>query len=462
MNFFEAYRQYTENTEPPPNFHAWTAISTISALLGKKCYIPQGFFTLHPNLYVVLTGPPGIKKSSAMNIGKDLLRSLDSFPLAPSSTTREALLQTLERNKIEYEYMNQELFYHQVSAFVTELEEFIGGKHINQAMIGVMTALWDEPTFEYITANKQPVVIRSPYFTLLGCCTDEWITSKLKSDVISGGFTRRVIFVKENDRNTFVPWPTKGQKEAKAWEVMTEKVQEMHQFVGKFRYTDDALAYWNNLYIKLQKSAEEQDPYIKNYFTTKHVLMLKVSMCLSAALRSDMIVDSRLLKLVERLFEITERNLLEVFQGMGRNELKQFQDSIVNFVQDQYEKTEKPVPSKDIMEQFSRDLSKLEYEESMQVLMQIEALEPQTNGAFLPKTRKKKETDQNLFDLILNYKPNMSEKCSDTAVSEIKRMVDPQTYRNMEHFNARYERLAKGILATKEQLKSKDSTQGGQ
>lgn len=458
MKFFQDYKIYTEETEPPKNFHVWSGIATISALLGKRCYIPQGFFTVHPNLYIVLVGPAGVKKSSAMNISKGLLRSLEDFPLAPASTTREALLKCLQDNKVEYNYEGRTASYHQASAFVTELQEFIGGKHINAGMIGVMTALWDEPTFEYVTANKEPVIINSPYFTLLACCTKDWVTTKLQGDVISDGFARRVVFVLEEERSDFAPWPTMTSVKNDAYLRMSKEVARINTVTGKFRFTNKAREYWDILYRKIQKSVDEKDAYVQNYYSTKHVLLLKVCMCLSAASGSHKVVDVALLKLVEELFENTERNLLDVFEGLGRNELSSYATQVLNYIQERWENGNQDTTFGDISLKYSRDLSFDEVREILNTLNVSKQIEMWNAGteAYRPKVKRNRADKKNMFDSLIEYRFDPAEACDESPDSEIERMVDAKSLREIRSSEQRVKDLMGGTLARAEDLKKVD------
>lgn len=450
MKFFASYEKYVEGNEPPHNFHVWTGISVISALLGKKCYIPQGMFTIHPHLYIILVGRAGMKKSTAMNVGKSILKQIEDFPVAPSSTTREALLQCLAQNKIEYKYNGRDLFYHQLAAFATELEQFIGGKHINDAMIGIMTALWDEPTFEYVTANKPPVIIENPYFTLLACCTKHWISDKLKGNVITDGFSRRCIFVLEEQKAGFQSWPTLTDEKATAMESVIQESLRMRTITGKFRYTDKALEYWNDvLYPRLQSAVGDKDPYVENYYDSKHILMLKVSMCLSAATSNSRIVDSALLKIVEEIFEITEKNLMAVFEGLGRNVLAPYQERIYRFIHDRMRDKNEITERRHVLEQFSRDMSIEEIAEALTFLEETKRIKlhnPQLMN-YKPTEVRKFTERKNIFEVLRSYEPDLTEKCSESETGEISRMMDIRSFRRLSSAEERVELLRKGILA---------------
>lgn len=444
MNFIEKYYNYTRETEPPTNYHVWTMVSCLSALLGRKCYIPQGVFTIYPNLYIVLVGSPGMKKSSAMNIGKNLLRTIDNFPLAPASMTREAMLASLAQNECKFSVNNVEMNFHQVSAFVTELQEFIGGKHRNQSMIDILTAIWDEPTYEYSTINREPIKIDQPYVTLLACCTTDWLNEKIKASIISEGLARRMIFVYEEQRSKYVPFPTLSAEQVEAWVELEGQAKKLRSITGRFKFTDDAIEYWESLYIKIQQEAETKDIFLQHYWTTKHVLMLKVAMCLSAVLRDDKSIDKALLQIVHTMFTDFERNLPTLFKAMGRNEMKSFEDKILDFITEAGQGGRK---LSEIAQEFARDVDHLEVQallDSLGIKKLITA--DIARGTWVSNVSLNKVKTSNLFELLLNYKPSSKGVETKAQPIELDRLCSKEVQNLIKINQERKEDLKKGVL----------------
>lgn len=447
-NFLTAYRNFIDNTEPPLNFHVWTAISTVSALLGRKCFIPQGYFTVYPQFYVVLVGPPGIKKSSALNVGKDILRSIDKFPLAPESTTREALLEVMGENKIEYTLEGKTMSYHQATAFATELSEFLGGRHINQTMVSFLTAIWDEPYFEYRTKNRGTETLNAPYFTLLAACTPSWVINNLKSDIITDGFSRRTVFVYESERHKLVPWPHKGEKELTAWKVLKAEARRIHSLGGSFFFTEEALHKWDQFYRDIQSKVLEKPEQVQSYFSSKHILVLKLCMCLSACYGNSRVVDTSILELALEFFEDTEQTLEKVFSGMGRNELKQYQVKMLDFIQAKPE----GVTKRELLNQFFNDLSQQEFEEAITILEQTESIEWTTRGGKVlckAKGTPKVHTRQDLFKKACER----VERSEETPVKDLYIPSDPLADRREASNSRRKEDVKLGVLLRANQAK---------
>ncbi len=92
VDFIQKYLEYTSETECPTFFHRWTAITTLSAWLGRQIHFNHGHFTLYPNLYTMLIGSPGTKKSSAIKIGTKLVKQAGYKTFAAKKTRQEKFL----------------------------------------------------------------------------------------------------------------------------------------------------------------------------------------------------------------------------------------------------------------------------------------------------------------------------------------------------------------------------------
>jgi len=325
-NFFKLYQDYTKTKEPPPNFHAWSAIAAISALLGRKCVIPQGHFSVFPNLYIVLVGEPATRKSTAMNVAKGLVRQIATIPTASESGSREGLIDTMAGGKVLATTNGADISYWQSSAFVTEMSEFLGGKHINGSMVSFLTAIWDEPIFRETTRKGGIITIHNPYFTMLGCCTPNWMSTKLKQDVISEGFSRRTIFAMEEDLNLLNPWPESTLEEVQILAELSLEVKRIHLVSGNFTLSKEARVIYDTAYLGNRAAAAGFSDKVKSYFSSKHVLVLKISMCISAGIDSDRKITGPIVTAALAFLTQYERCLDIVFSGIGRNELKGLAD----------------------------------------------------------------------------------------------------------------------------------------
>lgn len=446
-NIFALYQDFTKRTEPPPNYHAWSLIGAISALLGKKCYIPQGHFTVFPNLYIVLVGQAAMRKSTALNIAKNFVRKIEKLPIAPESSTREALIDDMSKNKVSFVVEGQEVSYWQSSAFVGELEQFFGGKHINQQMVGFLTAIWDESVFKERTRKGGEVLIQNPYFTMLGCCTDEWMNTKLSQDVISDGFSRRTIFVLESKLNCLNPWPEASEEENALKELIQKEIVRIFNTAGRFSFSDEARRLWDKMYMGVRDEASKHSPKLANYFSSKHILVMKVAMCLSAALREDRIVDSATLKLAIDFLADTEKRLDKVFSGVGDNPLKAKSNKIYEFIA----KHPNGISHARVIGEFYDSVNLTEVKEVLEFLVTSGDVTLQVGEAtqaplYLPKERAVQAQDCNLLELASRTVPLSETVSAVQKASELTRLIDPLTEQLLFRQKAIESDLKQGIL----------------
>lgn len=87
--FLSSYLAYASDTEVPAIFHRWAAISSIGAFLGRRYYFSHGHFEINPNIYCMLIGSPGTRKSTAIKLIKKLIKTAGYDTIAADKTTKE-------------------------------------------------------------------------------------------------------------------------------------------------------------------------------------------------------------------------------------------------------------------------------------------------------------------------------------------------------------------------------------
>ena len=396
--------------------------------------------TTYPQLYVILVGPPATGKSTAMEIGENLLLMIPDFPLTPSSTTREALLEVMQENKIEFSLDGRNYFYHQAATFATELKGFIGGKHINESLIEIMTTLWNRQVFEYRPKNSKKIVIPCPYFTLIGCCTLDWIQKNLKQDLITDGFARRTIFVVEEKPYKLIPWPSRSEEFVESYKRIKVDIKRINSIKGKFRLTEEAKELWRVLYLDKKGNAHKQDKMLQSYYGSRQELMLKVCMCLSAANSSIKIIDRGMMEIANLALEQSDVNLPKIYSGMGRNELRPYHDDISDLIRDK-----SIMSDAELLEKFKDDVRLSEYAEIMDILITTKKI-VRIEGGYKSLLKNKTKTNKDLLQLVADYEFNSKESVEDTDSVDPECVASTKEIMQKEVISERLSHLKKGIL----------------
>lgn len=198
-----------------------------------------------------------------------------------------------------------------------------GGNPIG--LVDFFTDIYAKDVYDVMTKNKGTDKIIHPYVTVLACMTPEQTGQMLKQTIITGGFSRRVIFVYGKTQSYGVPFPklTPEQKMAKAF-IVTELLEVAKgKWKGQFLMDEEARTFFEVWYN--QKHTEMFKPHpavFKNWLKSKDVILIKIAMLLVV---SEMVrPESRVIQLRHlqhglRLLDEVEPDLTRIFAGAGRN-----------------------------------------------------------------------------------------------------------------------------------------------
>lgn len=321
MSFLNDYREFCAGSEAHPSYHIFSGLVALSSTISRRIWVEQGYFKVYPNLYVVLVGPPGNRKTSAMSIAKGFIREMGNIPFSAEAVTKEKLVldtaaQTQTLEDMPESFGTTQRIHSPMTVMVTELSEFLGLNSVG--MISFLTTVYDQDIYESRTKNKGDVILTGPFINLLACTTPDWITNYLRSDVISGGFSRRAIFVLETGKSGRIAFPEVTDAAKQAWSRALDRAKKIQKLCGPLVWETKAKAFYEHWYRTLEMPVEET---ISGYYETKHMQLLKIAMLLSISENSDLVLRVNHLEGGLALLKLAEDNLSRVFAGIGRNQL---------------------------------------------------------------------------------------------------------------------------------------------
>lgn len=346
MSFLKDYQIVTQNNECPPSYHLFSALVALSSIVSGKVWLDLGMFCIRPNLYVILTGSPGVKKTTAMILAKQLLFELgDSVPMSAECQTKEALTQSMAgksracvvgpkevpRKFNPTDEEQSKFLYAPMSVFVTEFSQFVGSANAGH-MLDFLTTIYDEHHYKSETKGKGVDLIPMPYLTLLGCTVPDWITAKLKDDVITGGFSRRAIFVYETHTDLRIPIPFVTPEMDEAWVRLVATAKKIQSIKGPFLWGVDAKDFYCNWYVNLKRP---EDPLLDGWFNSVQIQMLKIAMLISASEwepGTQHTIEIMHMEMSMEILRTVEENIPKVFQGVGRNELAGVSNKLIGML----------------------------------------------------------------------------------------------------------------------------------
>lgn len=313
-----AFCDYTKSTEIPTIFSLWTAISTVSAALGRDCFVDRGFFVVFPNLYVVLVaGSAACKKSSAIMLAYKLIEKIKPrVHILSQKMTPEALIGSLSGMTAK----DSTLILDEAVGIliVDELSTLIDRNAFKSGMISLLTKLFDCSDFPYETRGRGIELIKNPCLSILGGSTLHWIKASVPPESVGGGFTSRILFVFKDSNEKIEAWPIVSEENKRRHDDIVHDINEVAKMRGSFGLTDEALSMFKDEYAEFRhKSPLIRNANLSGYAGRRDTLLLKICMAVSASVDDRRVIDVGDMTQAIRALRMIELDMPQVLQAIS-------------------------------------------------------------------------------------------------------------------------------------------------
>lgn len=289
-DFISAYFSYVGDTEAPATFHRWSCLSILGAYLGRSYRFHLGHFKVFPNIYCMLMGDAGTRKSTAIKIASGLLRKSGYTSIAAERTTKEKFLLDLAGDTGDTEVSNADKFLEsrlfgngesgpsELFVAADEFNTFVGNGNIEfLSMLGV---LWDyDGTFSNRVKNSKSIEIQDPTVSILAGNTPTGFSLAFPIEAIGQGIFSRLVLVhgeKTGKRITFPEAP-----DAAATTDIINLLQAVKvTSTGIAEITNDAKSALDKIY---KSWAGVDDVRFDSYSNRRFTHLLKLCLITSAA-----------------------------------------------------------------------------------------------------------------------------------------------------------------------------------
>ncbi len=366
-NWLERYIDFTQNTEPPVLYHLWCGIVAISSCLQRKCYINWAYEqTIYPNLYVVLVGPPGGRKGTAMKIAKRLLRKVDIFIGADSLGSTQALYQEIKSAEQYYidPIDNLECNHKSLSAWSEEFKVFLSTT--DPRFITNITDLFDSPnSWRYSSIGRGVEDLSNCWLTIFGATTPSQLQSGLNLDAVGGGLISRIIFVVGYGKEKKVARSSMSKEKEELSELLYEDLENIKDITGEFTTSkafDDAYTIWYN-----SPKAEDgvDNGKFEGYNQRRALHVRKLCMVMCASENNSKHIELHHFHRALDVLEMTEREMQNAFYGIGQGSHANTLAEIAKYIE-----SEKTVPHKELLKRFKQDTLGKDFESLIDTLVQ--------------------------------------------------------------------------------------------
>ena len=324
-DWLPAYLEYTTGTEAPRIMHFWSGVSAIAACLRRKVWLDMKRFKWFPNFYIILVAPPGIiSKTTTMDMGIELVKSVPGIKFGPDVVTWQALVTAFAEAQEEFIFGEDWVPMSPLTLASGELGNLINPQ--DRDMVNLFITLWDgKSSFEKVTKGNGRDVVSAPWINMIGCTTPHWIADNMPRATVGGGFTSRCVFVYGEKKENFIAYPdehTRPDHEEVARKLTADLEHISVNLVGPMTLDEEARVWGREWYQKMWSTHNKRldDDRLDGYLARKQTHMHKLAMILSISESDTLLIKRIHLELADKMLEETEKDLDKVFSRIGRTE----------------------------------------------------------------------------------------------------------------------------------------------
>lgn len=326
---FDKYFEYNEHTEAPIIFHRWSLVACLGAALGRSYYLPFGDFRIFPNIFCMLLGDPGTRKSSAIKSAKKILMAAGYDKFAAERTSKEKFLLDLEGVEdddgtvLDSNAAMRNLFGsdstvgdpREVFVVADEFNEFVGSSNLE--FLSLLGNLWDwdspDAVFKQRLKTSRSVSIYQPTVSILAGNTHAGFAAAFPPDSLGQGFMSRLLLVFGESSGKKIAFPEKPSDSLRA--SLVEQVMEMRTHVhGEAKISSKARGMLEVIYRTFEGL---EDARFKHYSTRRFTHLLKLCLIIAASRISTEIGVEDVL-LANTLLSFTEHRMPQAMGEFGK------------------------------------------------------------------------------------------------------------------------------------------------
>lgn len=303
----EGWLEYNRYSEGIPRFLKWSLYSITAAILERKVWAKLPRHTIYPNMYIMLTGPSGVRKSTTSGYAMELLRAVGGVSVMAEILTSQAMLKDMsaisQEKSIKYrgqEYKTASMFLYNGEAATL----FKGNSEQNDVKTFLTefyqckpSELSNECAYKKSLAGlAEPIELPNICLNVLMCSTLDWFLGSLKEEEMFGGFAARFLFVVERnmDNIQLVKIAERPPSTEHLKEKLVHDLQQIQDLVGPFKMTQEfEMAYDIYRMENLAFLKKNRTPELTGYYARRDEYVMKIAMVLCVLESSEMILEAR-------------------------------------------------------------------------------------------------------------------------------------------------------------------------
>jgi len=259
-DWVDSYAQYYEQLESPILYRPWVGLSTIASVCGRGIWLPwhsevyRAFHT-YPNLYLIMIAPSGVRKSTSLGPGKDLLEVLGT-QLAPASCTWQGLIQEWSNALLTDKGTPMTVHADELSTFLKQ-ESKLSKLHDQ------LTHIYDNPSqFEYLLISRDMQIVDQPSLNIIGGTTPDGLKRIIPYDQAGEGLLGRFIpLYGDKIEKKIVRAKASEMSDPQLLSKLENDLRQINEMIGPFTWTDEFEDSYGHWYLTENAHLDPNDPF---------------------------------------------------------------------------------------------------------------------------------------------------------------------------------------------------------
>lgn len=336
------YLELHAGMEVPLAWHFWSAVCAVGATCKRNYVFDCGSFEIYPHHYVMIVGPSGEKKSSAISQAARMLDAVN-YELQTWGD-----MQLPPRNVGVYVHkgrgspegfsdeiaISEELALHRKTGLVhTTGREQSTGIIVNSEVVSILgkdqpgsarwiellTTLYTENDWDETLRGRKKKYYRDIAVSALFGSTMEWLRTSCTPSSFEGGWMARVVYVERQSSHRVFPTPDIVDP-VRVRELARELAELGIPAATEMTFSREAKAYHHDWYISNQRM-RHQSWIMNGWYNRKDAHLRKLCMVLALTDRPRTTqIEVRHIELALKLFAIEEEHLPRAFSQVVSKE----------------------------------------------------------------------------------------------------------------------------------------------
>lgn len=302
-DFLSSYLSFIGVSEAPSVFHRWSALTVLGAWLGRQYSFPFGHSNINCNMYVMLMGDAGSRKSTAIRLAAKLVKAAGYENIAADKSSKEKFLLDLAgepdfgEEAGQKDFLDAQLFGNtdetstaEILIAADEFNIFVGNGNIE--FLSLLGQLWDwDGPFKNKVKNSKSAHINNPTISLLGGNTATSFSLAFPPEAIGQGIFSRMLLIYGERTGRKITFPPRVSDS-----IRQEMITYLHKIrstvMGEASLTKEAEQFLDKIY---QSHGGINDVRFESYNNRRFTHLLKLCLLVSASSLSSQITESHVL-----------------------------------------------------------------------------------------------------------------------------------------------------------------------